>query len=454
MTAEVVGRFKPYSAYKDSGVEWLGEIPAHWVALALSRVTLSRCDGPFGSGLKSEHYSWDGVRVIRLQNIGSTEFVDTDRAFIAEDYASGLGDHSVIAGDLLVAGLGDEGHPVGRACVAPTGIVPAIVKADCFRFRTNRRRVIPQFAAYQLSATAFATAGSLATGATRSRMNLTTTASRKLALPSPDEQRAIAAFLDRETARIDALVAKKERLIELLQEQRTALITRVVTRGLDPNVRLIATRSTVFPVIPEAWKLRKLRRLLGGVKRPVAVEPETEYQEIGIRSWGKGIFHKDPVRGALLEDKSVFYVEPGDFVLNIVFAWEGAVAIVSESEHGFVASHRFPTFRRSEEVNLDYLLLVLQSAQGRALMGINSPGAAGRNRTIRLDQFLNEEVPLPPLEKQRNVVGVFRAEENRLNALVAKVRDAIDRLKELRTATISAAITGKIDVREALAGQM
>jgi hypothetical protein len=85
-------RFKPYPAYKDSGVEWLGGIPGHWESLALSRVALTRCDGPFGSGLKSEHYSGAGVRVIRLQ----------------------------------IAGLGDEGHPVGRACVAPDGIEPAI----------------------------------------------------------------------------------------------------------------------------------------------------------------------------------------------------------------------------------------------------------------------------------------------------------------------------------------
>jgi type I restriction enzyme, S subunit len=140
ITRAVTRGLDPNVPMKHSGVDWLGEIPAHWDCLALARVTLSRCDGPFGSGLKSEHYSNEGVRVVRLQNIGWAEFSASDHAYIDEAYARELGDHSVLAGDLLIAGLGDEGHPVGRACVAPSGIEPAMVKADCFRFRLNRRR--------------------------------------------------------------------------------------------------------------------------------------------------------------------------------------------------------------------------------------------------------------------------------------------------------------------------
>jgi type I restriction enzyme S subunit len=147
----------------------------------------------------------------------------------------------------------------------------------------------------------------------------------------------------------------------------------------------------------------------------------------------------------------VFNIEPNDLVLNIVFAWEGAIAVASDSETGMVASHRFPTFLHSEQVDLDYLLMVLQSAQARSLMAINSPGAAGRNRTIRLGQFLDEEVPLPSLFEQRQMVDAFRTDEKRLDALLANVRIASERLKEFRTALISAAVTGKIDVRDAAA---
>ncbi len=224
---------------KESGVEWLGEIPEHWENLSLARVTLSRCDGPFGSGLKSEHYSASGVRVIRLQNIGWTEFLDEDQVYLDEAYARQLGDHRVQAGDLLIAGLGDERNPVGRACVAPGGIEPAMVKADCFRFRLERRKVLPRFLAFQLSATASAAAGSLASGATRARMNLTTTASRKVAFPSVKEQQVIVNALDREGMKHHALVAKVRVAIESLRELRKTLISAAVTGKID--VRECAT---------------------------------------------------------------------------------------------------------------------------------------------------------------------------------------------------------------------
>jgi type I restriction enzyme S subunit len=233
ITRAVTKGLDPTVPMKDSGVEWLGEIPAHWDCLALSRVTRSRCDGPFGSGLKSEHYSADGVRVVRLQNIGWTVFDDADRAYIDREYALTLGDHGVVGGDLLIAGLGDEAHPVGRACVAPQDIGNAMVKADCFRFRLETHRVVPRFAAYQLSVTASAAAGSLATGATRARMNLTTTATRKLALPPLEEQQVLVDVVDRESRRIDALIAKVRDAIDRLKELRTALISAAVTGKID-----------------------------------------------------------------------------------------------------------------------------------------------------------------------------------------------------------------------------
>ena len=160
---------EPYSAYKPSGVEWLGDVPDRWDVVPLRRVTLGCCDGPFGSGLKSSHYTDKGVRVVRLQNIGHGEFKDSGVAFISPEHYSSLGDHSVVAGDVLVAGLGDKNHPSGRACVAPAGIIPAMVKADCFRFRLNQDQIQPRFAALQLTATAPVASAVLSTGATRQR---------------------------------------------------------------------------------------------------------------------------------------------------------------------------------------------------------------------------------------------------------------------------------------------
>jgi type I restriction enzyme, S subunit len=233
ITRTVTKGLAPNLPTKDSGVEWLGNVPVHWDVMALSQVTLSKCDGPFGSGLKSEHYSADGVRVVRLQNIGWTEFADTDRAYVHESHAAELGDHRVVAGDLLIAGLGDDAHPVGRACVAPEGVEPAMVKADCFRFRLDRRRLVSRFAAYQLSTTALAAAGSLAKGATRARMNLTATATRKVAVPPVSEQHVIADALDKEGESFRALIAKVGHAIDLLRELRISLVFAAVTGKID-----------------------------------------------------------------------------------------------------------------------------------------------------------------------------------------------------------------------------
>lgn len=267
-------------------------------------------------------------------------------------------------------------------------------------------------------------------------------------VPPKNEQESILAFLDHETSEINALIEMQRQLIALLEERRTALITHAITSGLDEVAPMIPTQNSMFPLLPVGWKIRKLSRLIHRVVRPVDVNPDTVYREIGVRSWGKGVFHKEPMRGAQLGGKKVFYVCPGDLVFNIVFAWEGAVAVLSERETNMIGSHRFPTFRHDEEkIDLDYLLMILQTDHGRTLMGLNSPGAAGRNKTIRLGSFLAEEIPLPPLETQRAVVQQFREEEERLAALTEKSETLIERLQERSTALISAAVTGKIDVR-------
>ena len=231
---------QPYPAYKPSGVEWLGDVPVHWEVVQLRRVALDRCDGPFGSGLKSSHYTEEGIRVVRLQNIGHGEFRNSDTAFISPEYYSSLGDHSVVAGDILIAGLGDDNHPAGRACVAPESIIPAMVKADCFRFRLNQTRVEPRFAALQLTATATAASALLSTGATRQRTNLQSTSARAIGIPAFSEQVLIVEHVTVKASSISAAEEAAQREIALLREYRTRLIAEVVTGKLD--VREAASR--------------------------------------------------------------------------------------------------------------------------------------------------------------------------------------------------------------------
>lgn len=200
--------------------------------IPLRRVIDSIVDGPFGSSLTAAHYVEEGVRVIRLGNIGINEFKDDDRAFISAEYAAQLQGHAVVPGDVVVAGLGDDRMPLGRAAVVPD-IGPAIVKADCYRVRT-RSEVDPSYLAWALSAPATRTmVALLARGATRARLN--TTVVREVVVPVPNlqEQRRVVEEATRVTAKIDALMAETERFIELSRERRAALITAAVTGEVD-----------------------------------------------------------------------------------------------------------------------------------------------------------------------------------------------------------------------------
>jgi type I restriction enzyme S subunit len=240
----------PNIRLKPSGVEWLGDVPEHWEVLALRRVTISRCDGPFGSGLKSSHYTETGVRVVRLQNIGHGDFRNGGAAYIDAAYYATLGDHSVAAGDLLIAGLGDDRNPAGRACVAPEEIVPAMVKADCFRFRVRMDRLMPSFAALQLTATASAATAALSTGATRLRINLQSTGSRSIAIPALAEQEEIVGVIWDTTRTVREGIKRAESEVDLLREYRTRLIADVATGKVD--VREAAARLSVEVEEPES----------------------------------------------------------------------------------------------------------------------------------------------------------------------------------------------------------
>lgn len=224
----------PSVPMKASGVEWLADVPKHWNIIGLGKITSDKCDGPFGSGLKSEHYTDAGVRVVRLQNIRAEGFNGADAAYIAHAYyAESLSNHDVRTGDLLIAGLGDDRHTVGRACVAPEDIEPAMVKADCFRFRLKPGTAIADFVAFQLTSGSVFDAGILSSGSTRSRIPLSVMSKRKVALPQLEEQQQIISYLQRQTSILDCLVSESERAIYLLKERRAALISAAVTGKID-----------------------------------------------------------------------------------------------------------------------------------------------------------------------------------------------------------------------------
>ena len=173
-------------------------------------------------------------------------------------------------------------------------------------------------------------------------------------------------------------------------------------------------------------KLRVLKRVRLGdvlekVVRPVDVKVSDLYQEIGVRSHGKGVFHKKPILGASLGEKRVFHVEPNCLVLNIVFAWEQAITVTTEHEVGMIASHRFPMWRSKGKVDVRFLALVFQTKRGRELLSIVSPGGAGRNKTLNQSDFEDIELPIPPLAEQLRVIEVASTWERAIEATEAVI---------------------------------
>ncbi|WP_262173220.1 restriction endonuclease subunit S [Saccharococcus sp. Marseille-Q5394] len=181
------------------------------------------------------------------------------------------------------------------------------------------------------------------------------------------------------------------------------------------------------------YKVYKNSEILTRVQNPVEVEEEVEYVQIGIRSHAKGIFIKEPVLGKELGNKRVFWIEEDCFIVNIVFAWERAIAQTNSELKGFIASHRFPMYRvDNNKVDLDYFTRLYQTNRGKYLLELASPGGAGRNKTLGQKEFMELEIKLPPLEIQKNI-SVFL---NVLDRLIAKQQEKVEVWREYKKGMI------------------
>ncbi len=189
------------------------------------------------------------------------------------------------------------------------------------------------------------------------------------------------------------------------------------------------------------WSVRPIGELLRRVRQPVGVLLGQTYQEIGIRSHCKGIFHKTPTTGEEIGNKRVFWVEPGCLIFNIIFAWEQAVAMTSENEAGMIASHRFPMYTsRNGKLLPEYAWRYFSSSRGKYDLGIASPGGAGRNKTLGQAEFNQLKISVPPLAHQRMVVDTLAAADR----AIARTEDLIDAKRRLKEGLAELLLSGKI----------
>ena len=436
-------KFKPYPTYKDSGVEWVGEIPAHWrvkrlksfAAVQLSNVDKKSVDGEVP------------VRLCNYTDVYYNERITSDLEFMtATATPEQARNFSLQAGDVLITKDSEAWTDIA---------VPAVVVEDlpgvlCGYHLAHVRPGSGCNGAFL--SRAFAATGPrdqfqvAANGITRFGLGGDAIRTGDFALPPLHEQNVIAAFLDRETARIDALVAKKERLIELLQEQRTALVTRAVTKGLNPTVPMKHSGVEWLGEIPMHWEVTRSKNLFS--LRNVRALPD-ESQLTASQQYGV-IFQSDfmaregrRVVQVITGAEILKHVEAKDFVISMR-SFQGGI---EWSQFSGAISSAYVVLAPSQQVWHPFFVHLFKSR--RYIQALQSTSDLVRDgQALRFENFVQVALPVVPPQEQRAIAAFLDRETARIDALVGKVRDAIDLLKELRTALISAAVTGKIDVRE------
>lgn len=176
-----------------------------------------------------------------------------------------------------------------------------------------------------------------------------------------------------------------------------------------------------FSEFKEPWEAHKVSQLTIRFVNPVAVDSVGEYREIGIRSHGKGLFHKQKIAGSVLGNKRVFWVKPNCFIVNIVFAWEQAIAKTTEAELGFIASHRFPMYEPLVgKANVDFLVYFFKRKKGKNILELASPGGAGRNKTLGQKEFEKTKLIVPKVIEQQKIANFLTLVDTKIQQLKRK----------------------------------
>ena len=425
-----------YPKYKPSGVEWLGDVPEHWEIKRL-RYLFSIRKGR----LPTETFC--SVTLEGDLPYLSMEFLrgETDAPnFVAQ--ASSL--VCAEGGDLLLLW---DGSNAGEFLKAKKGVVSSTVA------RLEIRQGEKGFLSYACKALE-SQIKDQTVGMGIPHVSGDELKSCSLPYPNSDEQRDIASFLDRETGRVDQLVTKKRELIERLKEKRTALISGTVTRGLNPNVKLKASDVEWLRDAPKHWEIKPVKFVarIGNGSTPSRENPS--YWEEGDYPWlNSSVVNQEKITEAeefvttlALRDCHLPKITPPAVLIGITGQGRTrgmASTLLFEATINQHVAYLKPHPSRAEVGFLrrvfDMVYLFLRS---------ESDGGGSTKGAITCEQIANLKIPLPPLPEQRFIAAYLDEETEKLDLLVGKVEEAVERLQEYRTSLITAAVTGKIDIRQ------
>lgn len=426
-----------YDTYKESGVQWLGEIPGHWGCTALGRVLSEKLQ--YGASESGElEYSEDSMRYIRITDITIDGKLKNDGCKYLPSEIGKL--YPVKRGDVLLA---RSGATVGKAfiynddsdaCYAGYLIKASVqhdkVLSHYFYFFTLtsqyeewKNRTFIQATIQNISAEKYA------------RMHFP--------LPPLPEQRAIVTYLDDKCGKIDKVVEGKQKQIELLAEMKQRIIADAVTRGLNPNVKMKATNIPWLPEIPEHWEIKPIRAIV----RENVEKSETGEEELLSLSQYTGVSRKkDALKTGMFEAESTVgykIVHPGQLVMNIMLAWNGSYAV---SGYEGIISPAYCVFDFITDCDKMYFHYLWRLSIYQGAFKTESRGIIDSRLRLYPNRFLPFPTICPSVEEQHSIVEYLDDKCGKIDLLVEKLKAEIEAIKEYKQRLISDVVTGQIKV--------
>jgi len=422
-----------YPIYKESGVEWLGEVPEHWKVCSIKWLAPVRRGASPRPIDDAKYFDDDGEYAwVRISDVSASQGVLRETTQRLSELGSSLS-VKINPGELFISIAGTVGSPcitAIKACIHDGFVYfPSLTIEPSFFYRIFEAGVCY---------------GGLGKWGTQLNLNTDTIGSIRVPLPPVDELQGVLAFLGRETKKIDALVEEQRRLIELLKEKRQAVISHAVTKGLSPDAPMKDSGIEWLGRVPAHWQLKATKRLFRLVVEPAPDDNDYEllsiYTEIGVRP------RKDlEAKGNKATTTDGYWlVQKGDLIVNKLLAWMGAIGV---SDYDGVTSPAYDILRQRIPLEPRFYDYLFRCGICFTEFRRYSRGIMDMRLRLYFDEFGQFLMPYPPEEEQRQIVGFLQGELARFDELIAEATRAIDLLQDRRTALISAAVAGRIDVR-------
>jgi type I restriction enzyme S subunit len=436
--------FPRYPKYKESGVEWLGQVPEHWEVWKLSHAFDQIGSGTTPKTDNTEYYEGGNIPWVNTGDLNDGVLEDCEKRITPQAVAENSSLKTYPSGSILIAMYG--------ATIGKLGILnfPATVNQACCVF-AGKSAVVSKFFFYCLQGFRKQII-SLATGGGQPNISQEILRSLRVSCPEKNEQIAIASFLDRETAKIDALVAEQKRLIELLKEKRQAVISHAVTKGLNPNAKMKPSGIEWLGDVPEHWEIRPLKYIIKLKSGGTPSKENYSYWD-GFIPWASS---KDLKFEELYDTKDHITQKALDDGISELVKKDSILTVV----RGMILIHTFPVvinrvpmainqdlkaIAPNPKINTDYLASLLRGASTEILSRTDE--AAHGTKVLRVETWLSMQVPVPSINEQTAIAAKLQELTADFDQLTAEAQRAIDLLQERRSALISAAVTGQINVR-------